>query len=875
MSGPTFLSKLPKPALFALFGAIGGLVGALVLGEPVWYLLRPPPPPVVAVPQPEPQLAVSAAPQVALYPGGKATFGVQIARDGFTGPVAVKFEKLGPGLRAADLLIPESETSGTAEIVATEETAPGARTLGVTARATVEGKTLTASGEKPVQVRVIPLPPVPPRLAVSVSPKIQVYQRGKNTFAVQVARGGFEGEVNITFENLPEGTAAPEIVVPNERSEVTVELVAGANTKPGAHPVTVLARSGPPGGQPLQASAGTTVDVLTPPRIPVDIVFALDISGSMQWAINGTSRGIQTFVDELAKNQFDVRIGLVGFQDTTLDQPLKILTINREKMTNDFAKFREEVGKLRAGRGGAEGESSLDGVAEAAEFPFRAQVTRVIILITDEGPKRPDKRMKSIEDTAALVKQKKIGQLHIVTLPELKKSFEPLWAGAKGSYFDLQALNEGAESFEKLLPDVSKAIANLVADRPVGKPELPALAPPPKLPAAASARPAVTPAKEPEKPILAAREVKSLQSSERSAAGTEWRQVARSGLWTGAITALVCVALLVGQQSYLQGGRPKTGRVLLGFGGGLLVGLAGGAAGQGLFLLSDTDNKVLGAIFRVLAWALLGGCAGAGLSLFVPNLGVRPGLLGGLAGGAAGAGGYLAVSAVTQDAIGRLTGGLALGSGIGLMVALAELAFRKAWLEVRLNEREVVTVNLGPEPVRIGGEPKACTVWARGAAPIALRFFVRNGKVICGDVPNRSEVPVSNGYSRTVGSVTVIVRTGDGPQHASARVPPPTKKASTEDDWDPLPLPAPVPAVRPPLPSVAPEATKSKPAGTETNPRQAPSESPVPTPGARPTVPTKPNITAAPKAGERCPGCGRAIPGETGKRYCMVCDLTF
>ena len=65
-----------------------------------------------------------------------------------------------------------------------------------------------------------------------------------------------------------------------------------------------------------------------------------------------------------------------------------------------------------------------------------------------------------------------------------------------------------------------------------------------------------------------------------------------------------------------------------------------------------------------------------------------------------------------------------LGFCIGAMVALVEAAFRRAWLEVRFGARETITVTLGAEPVKIGNDAKACTVWARGAAPVALRFFV-------------------------------------------------------------------------------------------------------------------------------------------------------
>ncbi len=855
MPAPAFLSKLPKPALFALYGALGGLIGALVFGELVWYLLRPASAPEpLTVPPPFPQLAVTASPQVSVYPGGSNTFGVQIARDRFTGSVTVTFDKLAPGLSATPIVIPEGETNGTARIVATDDVQPGPSTLKVTARANPnrEGHALAVTFDKPVEVRVIELPPAPPRLAVSVSPKIQVYQRGKNTFAVQVARGGFTGEVEIAFDDLPDGVKAPSIPIRADRNEITVELTADGTAKPGAQPVKVNAQA-KFNGAPLRAQATTTVDVISPPRVPVDIVFALDISGSMQWAINGTSRGIQKFVDELAKNQFDVRVGLVGFKDTTLGQPLKIVKVDGEKMTTSFAKFRDEVGTLRAGGGGAEGESSLDGVAEAAEFPFRDQVTRVIILITDEAPKRPDGRMKSIEETAKYIKEKKIDQMHIVTLPELKKPFTPLWEGAKGQYFDLKALNEGTESFEKLLPDVSKAIADLVADRPAGKPELPGLPPPPKLPDARAAGTAVTPAREPEKPTIAPPEVKSLQSNEKSAAGTEWRQVARSSLWTGMIAALVCLAILFGQKSYVQGGLPPLNGVLLGLGGGLLVGLVGGAAGQGLFLLAKTDSAVLGALFRVMGWAILGGLAGAGLSLFIPNLGVLPGLLGGVAGGAAGAIGYIAVSALTGDTVGRLAGGLALGAAIGLMVAFVERAFRKAWLEVRFGEREMITINLGPEPVKVGGDAKACAVWARGAAPVALLFFVRDGEVMCADTADRSEAVAVSGFSRTVGAVRVVVRTGNGdePVPLPTPEPAPKKKRAATDGWDPLPVSA-KPKTAKPVPP--------KPLALD--------EDPFPIPVVKPNI-------AAPKAGGGCPSCGRKIPGATGTRYCMLCDATF
>src|SRR5262249_11497493 len=154
----------------------------------------------------------------------------------------------------------------------------------------------------------------------------------------------------------------------------------------------------------------------------------------------------------------------------------------------------------------------------------------------------------------------------------------------------------------------------------------------------------------------------------------------------------------------LRQGLPGAGAVALALAGGLIAGLAGGAVGQGLYQFGAG---------RGVGWALLGALAGLGLAVFVPNLRPAPGLLGGGRGGVAGARGFLlSLGALTAEGLGgRLAGAGLLGLGIGLMVALAELAFRRAWLEVCYGGKETVRINLGPEPVKVGGDSRACTVW--------------------------------------------------------------------------------------------------------------------------------------------------------------------
>jgi hypothetical protein len=85
---------LPKTWLFGLYGAAGGLVGALAFGEATWRALRPPAPSVQAG-----RLRLAVSPSVEVYQGGENRFAVKIARDGKVGPVRLTAAQTPPGLQ--------------------------------------------------------------------------------------------------------------------------------------------------------------------------------------------------------------------------------------------------------------------------------------------------------------------------------------------------------------------------------------------------------------------------------------------------------------------------------------------------------------------------------------------------------------------------------------------------------------------------------------------------------------------------------------------------------------------------------------------------------------------------------------------------------
>lgn len=274
-----------------------------------------------------------------------------------------------------------------------------------------------------------------------------------------------------------------------------------------------------------------------------------------------------------------------------------------------------------------------------------------------------------------------------------------------------------------------------------------------------------------------------------------WLLVLIIGLWTALLAVGLSLALVVGQNRYMGRSWLSGKQAAMILAGGGLAGLIAGGIGQTLFGLMARGG-VLPEIGFLAGWLLLGGLLGRGIGFFIPNLDAWRAAVAGVIGGLLGAIAFILISKL-GDTPGRFVGAALLGGCIGLMVALVEMAFRSAWLEVRYSPSEVITVNLGPEPVKIGGDSRLCTIWARGAADVALRFWTRDGKVVCMDAVNRTECEVGDGDLRRAGSLEVVVRTGSGAVEqpvpkAEARL---ATRARSDDDDDLLPMPISPPAV--------------------------------------------------------------------------------
>ncbi|MGH7931614.1 MAG: FHA domain-containing protein, partial [Candidatus Binataceae bacterium] len=119
---------------------------------------------------------------------------------------------------------------------------------------------------------------------------------------------------------------------------------------------------------------------------PVDIVFVMDVTESMQPYIDAVKQNIIDFAHELAANNRDYRLGLVTFEDYVVSQYPDCNCPYRNSLTSNVSDFIGWVGGLHAGGGGDIPEDQLGALAYASSLPFRPKAQAILILVTDAPP---------------------------------------------------------------------------------------------------------------------------------------------------------------------------------------------------------------------------------------------------------------------------------------------------------------------------------------------------------------------------------------------------------------------------------------------------------------------------------------------------------
>ncbi|AFY83809.1 vWA domain-containing protein [Oscillatoria acuminata] len=244
--------------------------------------------------------------------------------------------------------------------------------------------------------------------------------------------------------------------------------------------------------------------------------------------------------------------------------------------------------------------------------------------------------------------------------------------------------------------------------------------------------------------------------------------VLRIGGWTAMLAIGTALALIAGQNHYLRRRILSQKEGAIGSLGGVVAGITAGGLGQLLFT-PVAGIPILATGGQIVGWTILGTLLGGGISFVVPNLQLRRALQAGAVGGVAGSIGFLVLSAVSGDLIGRLVGAAIIGFFIGLAIALIEQLSREAWLVIHWTPTEQTKISLGAKPIVLGSSDDAHVYLRKdqGYPPVTAQVYLEGEKIIMQFHEDMQKLKgmkilkqeLKDGDHRKIGEVSLEVKT--------------------------------------------------------------------------------------------------------------------
>ena len=236
---------------------------------------------------------------------------------------------------------------------------------------------------------------------------------------------------------------------PSEHTPATPDIPSfpePATTEPaGAPPEHAASATAPPADIEVTAPtdvADGPVDVpVAPPLTPrpktkgvADIVFVIDVTGSMTPIIDALRKNIETFIDSLSRGDAnnaapvkDWRGKIVGYRDIDHAEAEGLPWIEDHPFVRDAVALKTQLAGLRAAGGADEPESLLDVLYKVAtmetspkgaqgedpnKWRYRSEAARVVIVFTDASFKEtmsiPEAKGGNLQDVANVVMANRI-----------------------------------------------------------------------------------------------------------------------------------------------------------------------------------------------------------------------------------------------------------------------------------------------------------------------------------------------------------------------------------------------------------------------------------------------------------------------------------
>lgn len=186
-------------------------------------------------------------------------------------------------------------------------------------------------------------------------------------------------------------------------------------------------------------------------KVPVDFVFLIDVTGSMQQKINQVTSNISRFTSNLMKRGIDYRIGLILFSD------------DLEKIynpTKSVVEFLDWLTVVKAAGGGDEAENALEALEAAVDLKYRDEANKVAVLITDAPYHEVNSKGHGVtnQTTESIIEKLQANQIRVFSIvpPRLDK-YQTISEATRGNFYDIDY------PFSTILDNFSTQLTNLFA----------------------------------------------------------------------------------------------------------------------------------------------------------------------------------------------------------------------------------------------------------------------------------------------------------------------------------------------------------------------------------------------------------------------------
>ncbi len=240
------------------------------------------------------------------------------------------------------------------------------------------------------------------------------------------ATSAASGVASVPADAAPDATSAPAAGTSDPIATSAPDPTT-ASSAPAAEPPPIDANAAPVVAAPV--TAAPTLAPRAKTKGVADIVFLVDVSGSMAPCIDALRRNIEVFVDSLSKGDAnnaapvkDWRGKVVGYRDIEHADAEGLPWIEDHPFVRDAVALKAQLGTLQAQGGGDEPESLLDALYTVATMPaapkgaqseepamwrYRSEAARVVVVFTDASFKEtlqiPAAKGGSLQDVANVV----------------------------------------------------------------------------------------------------------------------------------------------------------------------------------------------------------------------------------------------------------------------------------------------------------------------------------------------------------------------------------------------------------------------------------------------------------------------------------------